>query len=712
MQSKLKTHNAKVRFRNNAIAARVFTGFGWLVLATFLVLILHILSNAVPLLYTPKLSFQSSVSISELTDVIGVRESAERTIIYSQENCALVVSSVIQDKVEKLSHHRVTCDSELVMLDASSEINHGYVVISPNGLVELYRLNITGTRVESTRFTSFDLSSLILGVIKSDHNQQWQANLTQGRVHLWTKGQNKGIRVYQFDINQLEEAEVFDYPDAQFYLPLAKYHQHLIKTGEQVLIYDDAQVLLQNVELGANQALIPMTNQRGFFLFEQHSYSVWGIVNHQGNFIFKQLNRFENAEVGNVLHMDFDPHTGALYFISDTNELLLLNPNTFELVSKQSLRTKVTGIFASTSRVILVGENKIMFYLPENLQGVVTWKSLFSEVQYIGYETPGFIWQTSVVDGNDQAKFSLVPLIIGSIKASVLSLFVAVPLGLGAAVFTAFFASNETRAILKPSIEMIEAIPAVIIGFIAAVWLAPFAEKSLLALLMMLLCMPMVFLAMIFIHSSIKTRHEDFTQSIFYICLMTGFFALALFALFSLAQGLQALLLTQPESLFTQIMTSVTLTKSSIVVALALGIAITPTIYTLVDDAIHDVPDGAKHAAFALGATEVQTLFRVVLVVAQPSIISAIMLGFGRAFGETMIVLMVTGNTPVADWDLLSGLRSLTSNLTIELQESSQGSTHFHILFLTAAILFAFTFVINTLASMFKNRLSWKNNNG
>ena len=144
--------------------------------------------------------------------------------------------------------------------------------------------------------------------------------------------------------------------------------------------------------------------------------------------------------------------------------------------------------------------------------------------------------------------------------------------------------------------------------------------------------------------------------------------------------------------------------NSILVVALALGVAISPSIFSLAEDAIYSVPEPLSKASFALGASRQQTLQRVVLKVAMPGIISAVMLGFGRAFGETMIVLMVTGNTPIADWELISGLRALTANLAIEMPEAQPGSTHLRILYLTALLLFAFTFVMNTLAELLRAR--------
>lgn len=123
-----------------------------------------------------------------------------------------------------------------------------------------------------------------------------------------------------------------------------------------------------------------------------------------------------------------------------------------------------------------------------------------------------------------------------------------------------------------------------------------------------------------------------------------------------------------------------------------------PTIFTIAEDAIFSVPKHLSDGSLALGATPWQTLIYVVLLTASPGIFSAIMMGLGRAVGETMIVLMATGNTPLMDWNILEGLRSLSATIAVELPESEVGSSHYRLLFLAALILFVFTFAVNALA--------------
>ncbi len=136
-----------------------------------------------------------------------------------------------------------------------------------------------------------------------------------------------------------------------------------------------------------------------------------------------------------------------------------------------------------------------------------------------------------------------------------------------------------------------------------------------------------------------------------------------------------------------------------------MGIAVIPAIFSIAEDAIFSVPKHLSLGSLALGATPWQTLIGVVLPTASPGIFSAVMIGLGRAVGETMIVLMATGNTPVTDFSLFSGMRTLSANIAVEMPESEVGSTHFRLLFLAGLVLFLFTFIFNTLAEVVRQRL-------
>ena len=148
--------------------------------------------------------------------------------------------------------------------------------------------------------------------------------------------------------------------------------------------------------------------------------------------------------------------------------------------------------------------------------------------------------------------------------------------------------------------------------------------------------------------------------------------------------------------------------RNALVVGFAMGFAVIPTIFTIAEDAIFSVPKHLSDGSLALGATQWQTLTHVVLLTASPGIFSAVMMGLGRAVGETMIVLMATGNTPIMDWNIFEGMRTLSATMAVELPESEVGSTHYRLLFLVALILFSFTFLVNSLAEWVRQRLREK----
>ena len=148
--------------------------------------------------------------------------------------------------------------------------------------------------------------------------------------------------------------------------------------------------------------------------------------------------------------------------------------------------------------------------------------------------------------------------------------------------------------------------------------------------------------------------------------------------------------------------------RNALVVGIAMGFAVIPSIFSVAEDALFGVPSHLSQGSLALGANIWQTLVFVVLPTASPGIFSALSIGFGRAVGETMIVLMATGNTPIMDANIFNGMRTLSANIAVEIPESVVGSTHFRVLFLSGLILFAFTFVLNTVAEFVRQNLRKK----
>ena len=148
--------------------------------------------------------------------------------------------------------------------------------------------------------------------------------------------------------------------------------------------------------------------------------------------------------------------------------------------------------------------------------------------------------------------------------------------------------------------------------------------------------------------------------------------------------------------------------RNSLVVGFAMAFAVIPIIFTISEDALSNVPRHLTSGSLALGATKWQTAIRVVLPTAAAGIFSAVMIGFGRAVGETMIVLMATGNTPIMDWSIFNGFRALSANIAVEIPEAPHGGTLYRVLFLAALLLFIMTFILNTVAEIVRQRLRKK----
>jgi phosphate transport system permease protein len=144
--------------------------------------------------------------------------------------------------------------------------------------------------------------------------------------------------------------------------------------------------------------------------------------------------------------------------------------------------------------------------------------------------------------------------------------------------------------------------------------------------------------------------------------------------------------------------------RNSLIVGFVMGFAIIPIIYTLAEDALSSVPEHLRSASLGCGATRWQTAVRIIIPTAMSGLFSAVMVGLGRAVGETMIVLMATGSTPIMDFNIFNGFRTLSANIAIEMPEAERDSTHYRTLYLAGFVLFALTFVLNTLAEMVRQR--------
>ncbi len=336
----------------------------------------------------------------------------------------------------------------------------------------------------------------------------------------------------------------------------------------------------------------------------------------------------------------------------------------------------------------------------------ISFRSLWLPVWYESRDAPGHTWQSSGATGDFEPKFSLVPLTFGTLKGAFYGMLIAVPLAVMGAIHTAYFMSPALRRTVKPAIELMAALPTVILGFLAGLWLAPLVEQNLPGVLSLALLLPLVVVLSAWLWSRIPQSTAARLPHSFEVLALIPILCLTVVTAVTLSPWLEITFFggDMPGWLGRELGLGFD-QRNSLVVGIAMGFAIIPIIFSIAEDAIFGVPRHLTLGSLALGATPWQTLTRVVLLTASPGIFSAVMIGFGRAVGETMIVLMATGNTPVMDWNIFNGFRALSANVAVEMPEAAVGSTHFRLLFLAALVLFVITFVFNTLAELVRSRL-------
>jgi phosphate transport system permease protein len=403
---------------------------------------------------------------------------------------------------------------------------------------------------------------------------------------------------------------------------------------------------------------------------------------------------------------------------------------------------------------------------------------LFRPVWYEGYPEPAYVWQSSAASDSFEPKLSLMPLIFGTLKATFYSLLFGLPLAVLAAIYTSEFLDKKSRSRIKPVIEIMASLPSVVLGFLAALVMAPLVEKVAVEVLTVILLSP--FFVLLGAHlwqlwpRELAARLDPYRPFGVLVSLVlgtwigwqlgpvmenigfagnfkgwldgrigsgiSGWLVLLLvpcglfvswfngrygqgfirnrgsgwgrssLALLDLGRFLASTVLTIAMALFLGWLLESSgwdprgsvfgtyVQRNALVVGIAMGFAVIPLIYTISEDALTSVPDHLRAASLGAGATTWQTAVLVVIPPAMSGLFSAAMIGLGRAVGETMIVLMAAGNTPIMEMNIFNGFRTLSANLAVELPEAVQNSTHYRTLFLAALTLFVMTFLLNTVA--------------
>lgn len=318
---------------------------------------------------------------------------------------------------------------------------------------------------------------------------------------------------------------------------------------------------------------------------------------------------------------DMEKHSPA-----ELERYLELTPSQYAAMSKDTLRSLMEVKVDAQDDIPEDFRND-----PDARINTTHWRYLLAPHKWNNYDKPEYIWQPV----GEIKKFNIVPLIIGTLKTTIIGLLFAVPLSVGAAIYVSQLARPRLREIIKPSIELLSGIPSVVVGF---------------------------------------------------------------FALLTMATVLQSIFHYQTR-------------LNAFVAGIALGFAVIPVIFSIAEDALTSVPRAYTQGALALGASRWQTAWQIVLPAALPGVFAATVLGFGRAIGETMIVLMVCSGS-VVSWSIFDSARSITTTIAAEMAEAVDGGPHYRILFMLGALLFAATFISNMVGEIvihrFKHKLEGK----
>jgi phosphate transport system permease protein len=468
----------------------------------------------------------------------------------------------------------------------------------------------------------------------------------------------------------------------------------------------------------------------------------------------------------------------------------------FHITSQKQLAHLTAGDAPVQSVALSPKDDAILALTPSHLvqwnidprHPEVTPAALFTPVWYEGSAKPEHVWQSSSGTDDFEPKFGLMPLIFGTLKATLFSMMFGVPVALLAAIFTSEFLSPRAKLHIKPAVEMMAGLPSVVLGFIAALVLAPIVAKLLTVFMTVFITVPAAFLLGAYIWQLLP-QHWTLLLARFRLifllltvpagvgvaqlisplienlcfagdimrwldgqigqafggwvllimpvsCLLIAWLfsvavdprlrslsmnwsrmQCALFDLFKFLFGLAAaLILAIAAAALLQGLGfdprgglfGTYVQRNALVVGFVMGFAIIPIIYTISEDALSSVPDHLRSASLGAGATPWQTTVRIIIPTAMSGLFSAIMIGLGRAVGETMIVLMAAGNTPVMEWNIFNGFRTLSANIAVELPEAVRNSTHYRTLFLAALALFVITFILNTIAELIRMRFRKK----
>lgn len=563
--------------------------------------------------------------------------------------------------------------------------------------------------------------SLVTLAIADDHSLL-VAKTADNRIVMSQISKKKSLFDDEAQLDVTDVTLDFSGNDIEFML-LDKEQHNLYLAGRQSIAVVDvreptaAEVKhkMNLVENGRQMSSVAFLNGENSLLIgdSKGELAQWSMVRNQENYVnLQKLHSFTVSDNA-IVAISPEQRRRGMVVMDSAGQLAVYNSTAErELIKETLLKASPQQLALSPKAdkfLLESAEGQVSSWDLHNEHPEISMKSLWRKIWYESYPKPDYIWQSSSASNDFEPKMSLTPLVFGTLKASFYAMLMGIPLALCGAIYTGYFMSSGARQYVKPGIEIMGALPTVILGFLAGLWLAPFVEANLAGIFALLMLVPLSIMAFAYVWQFVpeKTRQKipDGWDAIILIpvVIFGGWLA------FQLSPSIEAICFNGDLRTWMRDEFGIGYDqRNTLVVGLAMGFAVIPMIFSIAEDAIFSVPKHLTTGSLALGATPWQTMTKVVLLTASPGIFSAVMIGFGRAVGETMIVLMATGNTPVMDLSIFQGLRTLSANIAVEMPESEVNSTHYRVLFLAALVLFMFTFVVNTLAEMIRQNLRQK----
>lgn len=446
---------------------------------------------------------------------------------------------------------------------------------------------------------------------------------------------------------------------------------------------------------------------------------VFSLYRHEGSEtrLFGQTKRFPRLEGTGYAYAPSVRNKGFMIASDRAVSIRYVTTETVRWEHRPGFGVRQIRLGGKYDRVLMLDDKGTLHVMKlEDPHPEAGWKAFFGKIWYEGYDRPEYSWQSSGSTDEFEAKLSLIPLIIGSLKGTFYAMLFALPIALLAALYTSQFASPPIKTVVKPVMEIMASLPSVVLGFLAALWLAPLIEHRVPSLILIVLALPVTALVFGSVWARIPLAGRHWMKPGYEFIVLMPILALVSAVIWQLGPWLEswAFLAKDPVSgaaiadfrlWWPQATGAPFEQRNSLVVGFVMGFAVIPIIFTITEDALSNVAPALRSASLALGASRWQTAWRVMIPTASAGILSAIMVGFGRAVGETMIVVMATGNTPIMDFNIFSGMRTLSANIAVELPEAPHHGTLYRTLFLGALMLFMMTFFVNTLAELLRERL-------